>query len=105
MLVVMPAGHTRSDFGFRARGIGSGQPPIDEFGPDFLTDIMPYVEGHYRVRAGRENRAIAGLSMGGSQTLNIAIPPLDKFSYVGVFISGLIGGFWRGPGGPKRIPA
>src|SRR5713226_6510582 len=59
MLVVMPAGHTRSDFGFGARGAsGSGQPPVDEFGQDFLTDIMPYAEKHYRVRSGRENRAI-----------------------------------------------
>ena len=49
---------------------------------------MPYVEKHYRVIADRAHRAIAGLSMGGSQTLNIGIPHLDKFAYVGVYSSG-----------------
>ena len=57
---------------------------------------MPYVEKHYRVLTDRANRAIAGLSMGGSQTLNIAIPHLDKFAYVGVFSSGLLGAFRGG---------
>ena len=42
--------------------------------------------------------ALAGLSMGGSQTLNIAIPHLDKFAYVGVFSSGILGGGGRGRG-------
>ena len=42
--------------------------------------------------ADRAHRAIAGLSMGGSQTLNIGIPHLDKFAYVGVYSSGLLGG-------------
>jgi enterochelin esterase-like enzyme len=40
----------------------------------------------------RASRAIAGLSMGGNQTLNIAIPHLDKFAYIGVFSSGVISG-------------
>ncbi len=53
---------------------------------------MPYVEKHYRVIADRAHRAIAGLSMGGSQTLNIGIPNLDKFGYVGVYSSGVLGG-------------
>jgi enterochelin esterase-like enzyme len=53
---------------------------------------MPYAETHYRIQADRQHRAIAGLSMGGTQTLNIAIPHLDKFAYVGVYSSGLIGG-------------
>jgi enterochelin esterase family protein len=59
---------------------------------------MPAVEKNYRVNTDRQHRAIAGLSMGGSQTLNIAIPHLDKFAYVGVFSSGLIGGFGGGRG-------
>ena len=53
---------------------------------------MPYVEKHYRVIADRAHRAIAGLSMGGSQTLNVAMPRLDKFAYVGVYSSGILGG-------------
>jgi enterochelin esterase family protein len=100
MIVVMPAGHTRA-FG---RGPGGPpcagtQPPPDEFVQDFVTDVMPYVEKHYRVLADREHRAIAGLSMGGSQTLNIAIPHLDQFAYVGVFSSGIFGIVPR-PGAP-----
>ena len=58
---------------------------------DFVNDIMPYVETHYRVLRDRAHRAIAGLSMGGAHTLNIAIPHPDEFAYVGVFSSGIIG--------------
>ena len=73
-----------------------------------MTDIMPYVEQHYRVLTGRESRAIAGLSMGGNQTLNIALPNLEKFGYVGVFSSGLLNVFARQPanaGGPPAANA
>jgi enterochelin esterase family protein len=91
MVVVMPAGHTRtSGSGFVPPRTGSTPPP-DEFVQDFVTDIMPYVEKNYRTLNDREHRAIAGLSMGGSQTLNIAVPHLDKFAYVGVYSSGLFG--------------
>jgi enterochelin esterase family protein len=93
MVVVMPAGHTSQTTGGRGTG-GPGAGP-DEFMRDFVTDIMPYAESHYRVINDRAHRAIAGLSMGGSQTLNIAIPHLDKFSYMGVYSSGLIGSFAR----------
>lgn len=95
MIVVMPAGHT-STAGFDG---GRGPGGQDEFVNDFVTDIMPYAESHYRVIADRAHRAIAGLSMGGSQTLNIAIPHLAKFAYVGVYSSGLIGAFGGGRGG------
>ena len=53
---------------------------------------MPYIEKNYRVLTDRQSRAIAGLSMGGNQTLNIAIPHLEKFAYIGVFSSGIISG-------------
>jgi enterochelin esterase family protein len=49
------------------------------------------VEKNYRVLDDRSNRAIAGLSMGGAQTLNIAFENLDEFGYVGVFSSGIFG--------------
>jgi enterochelin esterase-like enzyme len=109
MLVVMPAGHT-SAAGF-GRGTGTavvagGPAPVDDFTNDFMTDIMPYAETHYRVLTDRAHRAIAGLSMGGSQTLNIAIPHLEKFAYVGVYSSGLIGAFGGGRGpAPSAAPA
>jgi hypothetical protein len=66
----------------------------------------PYIEKHYRVKTGPENRTIAGLSMGGSQTINIAIPNLNDYAYVGVFSSGVLGGCGRGRGAaPAATPA
>jgi enterochelin esterase-like enzyme len=83
MVVVMPAGHTGS---FRwGRPIGEDR--MDEFIQDFLNDIMPYVENNYRVFTEKKYRALAGLSMGGAQTINMA----EKFAYVGVFSSGIFG--------------
>lgn len=93
MVIVMPAGHTARTMGPRVPGAA------DEFQQDFINDVMPYAESHYRVLTDRNHRAIAGLSMGGSQTLNAAIPHLDKFAYIGVYSSGLIGSFAR-PGQP-----
>ena len=63
-----------------------------DFVNEFETDIMPYVESHYRTIPDRGHRAIAGLSMGGTQTLNIAFGNLDRFSAVGVFSSGILVG-------------
>jgi enterochelin esterase-like enzyme len=109
MIIVMPAGHTRPFGRGPLPGIAqpgsSAAPPPDEFIQDFMTDIMPYVEKNYRLLAGRENRAIAGLSMGGSQTLNIALPNLEKFGYVGVFSSGLLNVFARQAPGAGAPPA
>jgi enterochelin esterase family protein len=106
MIVVMPAGHTNGPNPGRGAAPASPAPAAgapDDFTRDFLTDIMPYVESHYRVVADRQNRAIAGLSMGGSQTLNIAVPHLDQFAYIGVFSSGVLGG--GGRGGRGAAPA
>ena len=97
MVVVMPAGHTR-----QVNTVALAGAP-DDFLDEFLTDIMPYAESHYRVYADRARRAIAGLSMGGNQTLNLAIPHLDKFAYVGVYSSGLIGGLGAGRGGAPAV--
>lgn len=93
MVVVMPAGHTRAS-GPRPAAPADGapaRPPVDEFVQDFTEEIMPYVETNYRVHTDRQHRAIAGLSMGGGQTLNIGIPHLEKFGYLGVYSSGLFG--------------
>ena len=102
MVVVMPAGHTNTT---PVVGRGAAEPavataappsPLDDFARDFVTDIMPYAESHYRITADRAHRAIAGLSMGGSQTLNIAFLHLDRFAYIGVFSSGASLGGGRG---------
>src|SRR5215471_9800153 len=56
-----------------------------------LNDLIPMVEHSYRVAPGRENRAMAGLSMGGMQSFLTVLPNLDKFAYLGGF-SGSSGG-------------
>lgn len=61
----------------------------DAFVSDLLTGIIPHVESTYRVLASRENRAIAGLSMGGAETLRTAPSNLDRFAWIGVFSMGL----------------
>jgi len=88
MIVVMPAGHQP-----RVTGSMVGTAATQGFVNEFVTDVMPYVESHYRVRKDRASRAIAGLSMGGQQTLAVAIPRLERFAYIGVFSSGLISAF------------
>jgi len=100
MIVVMPAGHTRGTQGNPLSASGT-----DAFVSDFVTDIMPLVQKNYRVATGRTNTAIAGLSMGGSQTLNIAIPHLEKFGYIGVYSSGLLGAFPIAGRGGAAAPA
>ena len=64
---------------------------MDEFVEDFTKDVRPYVEANYRVKTDRASRAIAGLSMGGAQTLNIAFGHLDDYGFIGVFSSGIFG--------------
>jgi enterochelin esterase-like enzyme len=100
MIVVMPAGHTGSfSFGNRVGGTN------DEFLADFVTDVMPRIEKNYRVLSGQKNRAIAGLSMGGAQTLNVAFADLNRFAYVGVYSSGIFGISGGAPGGGGNRPA
>jgi enterochelin esterase-like enzyme len=112
MIVVMPAGHTSR--GTVPGGV-VGRNATQDFVKDFTADVKPYVEKHYRVLSDRAHTAIAGLSMGGTQTLHVAIPHLEQFAYVGVFSSGLIGAFPElapagrggppaaGPGGPAAV--
>ena len=85
MIVVMPDGHTA-----RFGGVGGGLNTAD-FVREFAADIKPYVESTYRIRKGRASTAIAGLSMGGAQTLDIAFGDLASYGYVGVFSSGVFG--------------
>lgn len=63
---------------------GNGQ----DFTSELLTDGIPFVESHYRTVKTADGRALAGLSMGGIQTLNASIMHPELFSYVGVFSSG-----------------
>lgn len=90
MIVVMPAGHT-GPFRFGPPGEGSFERQMEDFSKDFSTDLKPLIEKHYRTKMDRANRAIAGLSMGGAQTLNIAFANPEEYAYIGVFSSGIFG--------------
>jgi enterochelin esterase family protein len=89
MIVVMPMGHT-GPFSFGPGG-SNLQNQMAEFKNDFTSDLRPQVEKRYRVSLERRHRAIAGLSMGGAQTLEIAFDNLQDYAYVGVFSSGVFG--------------
>ncbi len=96
MVIVMPAGHAGASM-FGGRG-GAGQ-SVDDFTLDFRNEIRPHIEKNYRVYTDQKNRAIAGLSMGGMQTINLAIGALDEYAYIGVFSSGVFGITGGGRGG------
>jgi len=112
MIVVMPAGHVNGAGaalgGQVPAAAANGMPGVgagpDPFASDFMNDIVPYVEKNYRVLTDRQNRAIAGLSMGGNQTLNISMAHLDKFAYIGVFSSGIISGGRGAAAPPDNAP-
>jgi enterochelin esterase family protein len=100
MIVVMPAGHQPGQTGMpgAARSGAGSAPAVNPFTSEFMTDVMPYVESHYRTINDRAHRATAGLSMGSAQTLDIAFRHFDKFAYIGVLSSGaILGGGHRGP--------
>ncbi len=81
--------------------MGRGRGPafqLSTFTEMMLTDLIPTIERTYRVAPGRENRAMAGLSMGGAQTFSTGLQHLEEFAYLGGF-SGSCGG--RGGFDPK----
>lgn len=58
---------------------------FETFEFDLLNDLIPFIDSNYPVLTGRENRAIAGLSMGGGQALNFGLAHLDTFAWTGAF--------------------
>jgi enterochelin esterase-like enzyme len=85
-IAVMPFGYPSPPSAPPAPGAGGGFGSTTEgFSKDLLGDVIPYVQAHYRVYADRDHRAIAGLSMGGIESLTIGLNHLDEFSYVGGF--------------------
>ena len=62
-------------------------PAFAAFEKDLLKDLIPFIEKTYSVKADRESRALAGLSMGGGQSLNFGLSHLDRFAWVGGFSS------------------
>ena len=86
MIVVMPNGRASKDATARDP-IPKQSPAFAAFEKDLLTDLIPFVEKTYSVKADRESRALAGLSMGGGQSLNFGLGNLDTFAWVGGFSS------------------
>ncbi len=88
MIVVLPNGRAMKDD--RATGNIFDSAKVAAFATfekDLLNDLIPYIEKHYPVYTDREHRAIAGLSMGGGQSLNFGLGNLDKFAWIGGFSS------------------
>ena len=86
MIVVMPNGRAIKD---DRRGGNIMAPEKQQgfatFEKDLLNDLIPYMEKNFPVLKDRENRAIAGLSMGGGQSLNFGLGNLNKFAWIGSF--------------------
>lgn len=83
MLVVMMDGHAAGP------GEGRGGNNTEYFEKDLLQDVIPFVEANYQVQPGAEHRGIAGLSMGGGQSLTIGLNHADMFAWVGGFSSAI----------------
>jgi enterochelin esterase-like enzyme len=86
MIVVLPNGRAMKD----DRAIGNIMAPdkvqaFADFEKDLLDDLIPYIQKHYSVLTDRDHRAIAGLSMGGGQSLNFGLGHLDQFAWIGAF--------------------
>jgi len=69
MIIVMPYGNVRPR-------------PMPDFTKDVINEVIPYIESNYPVLTDSKNRAVAGFSVGGGQTLNIGLTNTDKFAYV-----------------------
>lgn len=82
MIIVMPAGHTPDR-------PGADMLTNTDFRDDFLKDLIPYVDGHYRTIAKAEARGMAGLSMGGAHTIQNGLTHPELFGYIGIFSMGL----------------
>ena len=93
MIVVMPLGYGTMEMIRVGWGGIFNHPEVREqnltkFREALLTEVMPKIESEYRVDKDRASRAIAGLSMGGSESLLTGLNNLDKFSWVGAFSAG-----------------
>jgi enterochelin esterase-like enzyme len=86
MIVIMPNGRAQKND--RPEGnVFASAPAFAAFEQDLFKDVIPTIESRYSVQADREHRALAGLSMGGGQTLNFGLAHLDTFAWIGAFSS------------------
>ncbi|HZR64190.1 MAG TPA: alpha/beta hydrolase-fold protein [Terriglobales bacterium] len=92
MIVVNPLGY--GDYDVIRRGWSSWSDKelalrnLSKFTDVLLQEVMPQAEGMYRIKRNRESRAIAGLSMGGAESLRTGLNHLDQFAWIGAFSSG-----------------
>ncbi|MHA3770209.1 alpha/beta hydrolase [Verrucomicrobiota bacterium sgz303538] len=86
MIIVMPNGRAQKDDRPGPNAMGTA-PAFGEFDKDLLGSLIPFIESRYSVKADRESRALAGLSMGGGQSLNFGLGNLDTFAWIGGFSS------------------
>jgi len=94
MVIVMPLGYGAPEVLLR-HGPGSSDPVLrqrnyDKFREALVTEVMPQVEKTYRVSKDRNERAIAGLSMGGAESLNTGLSTIDRFAWIGAFSAGKV---------------
>lgn len=93
MLIVMPLGYGAPEI-LKPLPPGTTRDPMlsqrnrDGFRDALLTEVIPQVEKLYRVKNNRSSRAIAGLSMGGAESLTTGLNALDRFAWIGAFSSG-----------------
>ncbi len=84
MIVVIPNGRASKD---PKKNPFQDQGAFAVFEKELLEDLIPFIEKNYSAKSDRESRAIAGLSMGGGQSLNFGLGNLDTFAWVGGFSS------------------
>jgi enterochelin esterase-like enzyme len=95
MIVVMPNGSLPRPANLPPATPGAPTDPAvraalqDRFTKELMKDVIPFVEKNYRAQTGRDNRAIAGLSMGGGQTTRVITTHPDQFAYVAVWSAGV----------------
>jgi len=85
MIIVMPAGHVARSFTLSA---GANTMGHDAFNEDMVSVVIPYIDQNFRTVADRDHRALAGLSMGGLQSLTLSLVHSELFSQIGIFSSG-----------------
>jgi len=88
MVIVMTDGHAYRP---QPDEPGGREKALKMYEDDLLTEVVPLVEKTYRVETSRERRAIAGLSMGGAQSLNVGLGHPDRFAFIGAFSAAVIG--------------
>lgn len=85
MIVVMPYGRPAPSATLNITAPAASAEPGITFPNDVVEDVVPFAEKTYRISTKADDRAIAGLSMGGNQTLQVGLSHVDLFHYIGAF--------------------